>query len=132
MTTATAIEVTRTYLEMRDPSELNGAQLDDPRIRIEEQPDCSVELFRFLYAEGKRKDDPAAVIKGPKRGRALPKVLSIAEVDRLLAQARSDAEDTKLTDAARLRAARLLCLLETIYATGLRVSELVALPASAA
>jgi integrase/recombinase XerD len=90
------------------------------------------QLFRFLYAEGKRKDDPAAVLEGPKRGRALPKVLSIAEVDRLLTQARADADDDKLSDAARLRAARLLCLLETVYATGLRVSELVALPAAAA
>jgi integrase/recombinase XerD len=90
------------------------------------------QLFRFLYAEGKRGDDPAAVLEGPKRGRALPKVLSIAEVDRLLKQVRSDAEDEKLAPASRLRAARLLCLLETVYATGLRVSELVALPASAA
>jgi integrase/recombinase XerD len=90
------------------------------------------QLFRFLYAEGKRSDDPAAVLEGPKRGRALPKVLSIAEVDRLLTQARSDAEDAKQAPAARLRAARLLCLLETVYATGLRVSELVALPAAAA
>jgi integrase/recombinase XerD len=90
------------------------------------------QLFRFLYAEGHRADDPAAVLEGPKRGRALPKVLTIAEVDRLLAQARRDAEDAKLTNAARLRALRLQCLLETVYATGLRVSELVALPASAA
>ncbi len=90
------------------------------------------QLYRFLYAEGKRADDPAAVLEGPKRGRSLPKVLSIAEVDQLLTQARADAEDGKLSDAARLRAARLLCLLETVYATGLRVSELVALPASAA
>ena len=90
------------------------------------------QLFRFLYAEGKRSDDPAAVLEGPKRGRSLPKVLTIAEVDKLLAQARADAEDEKQTAAARLRAARLLCLLEVVYATGLRVSELVALPASAA
>ena len=46
------------------------------------------QLYRFLYAEGRRADDPSAVIEGPKRGRALPKVLTIAEVDRLLAQAR--------------------------------------------
>jgi integrase/recombinase XerD len=90
------------------------------------------QLFRFLYAEGKRADDPAAVLEGPKRGRNLPKVLSIAEVDRLLMQARADTENATLSGAARLRAARLLCLLETVYATGLRVSELVALPASAA
>ena len=90
------------------------------------------QLYRFLYAEGKRADDPAAVLEGPKRGRALPKVLTIAEVDRLLAQARANADDTTQAPAARLRAARLLSLLETVYATGLRVSELVALPASAA
>ena len=90
------------------------------------------QLFRFLYAEGKRGDDPAAVLEGPKRGRSLPKVLSIAEVDKLLADARAAAEDEAQAPAARLRAARLLCLLEVVYATGLRVSELVALPASAA
>jgi integrase/recombinase XerD len=90
------------------------------------------QLYRFLYAEGKRSDDPAAVLEGPKRARTLPKVLSIAEVDGLLTQARTQAEDTKSPPAVRLRAARLLCLLEVVYATGLRVSELVALPASAA
>lgn len=90
------------------------------------------QLYRFLYAEGKRSDDPAAVLEGPKRARTLPKVLSIAEVDGLLAQARGNAENAEQPPAARLRAARLLCLLEVVYATGLRVSELVALPASAA
>ena len=90
------------------------------------------QLYRFLYAEGKRSDDPAAVLEGPKRGRALPKILNIAEVGTLLAQARANAEDIKQPAAQRLRAARLLCLLEAVYATGLRVSELVALPASAA
>jgi integrase/recombinase XerD len=90
------------------------------------------QLYRFLYAEGKRGDDPAAVLEGPRRGRSLPKVLSIAEVDALLAQARKEMEDTEAPAGKRLRAARLLCLLEVVYATGLRVSELVALPASAA
>jgi integrase/recombinase XerD len=90
------------------------------------------QLFRFLYAEGHRGDDPAAVLEGPKRGRALPKVLSIKDVDRLLEAARGGMTDEKATTAQRLRAARMLCLLETVYATGLRVSELVALPASAA
>src|SRR5438270_1750359 len=46
-------------------------------------------LFRFLLNERIRTDDPAAVLSGPKRGRALPKVLSIAEVDRLLARAKA-------------------------------------------
>jgi integrase/recombinase XerD len=90
------------------------------------------QLYRFLYAEGRRGDDPSAVIEGPKRGRALPKVLSIAEVDRLLAQARSEMSKPEQPTAERLRAARLTCLIEVLYATGLRVSELVALPRSAA
>lgn len=51
MDAATAIEVTRTYLEMREASALQAALLDDPLIRIEAQPDCSVELFRRLYVE---------------------------------------------------------------------------------
>src|SRR6266446_5870351 len=90
------------------------------------------QLYRFLYAEGRRADDPSAVIEGPKRGRALPKVLTIAEVDRLLAQARTDMDKADQPALARLRAARLACLIELLYATGLRVSELVALPISAA
>src|SRR5258706_13442303 len=90
------------------------------------------QLYRFLYAEGHRRDDPAAVIEGPKRGRVLPKVLSIAEVDRLLAAAHAGAGDAARSDAERLRALRLACLLEVLYATGLRVSELIALPATAA
>ena len=90
------------------------------------------QLYRFLYAEGRRGDDPSAVIEGPKRGRTLPKVLSIAEVDRLLAQARGDMNREHQSPLGRLRAARLTCLIEVLYATGLRVSELVTLPVSAA
>ena len=90
------------------------------------------QLHRFLYAEGLRGDDPAAVLTGPKRGRPLPKVLSIAEVDRLLLAARQGADDRALRLPQRLRMVRLACLLEVVYATGLRVSELVALPHSAA
>ena len=66
------------------------------------------QLYRFLYAEGNRADDPAAVLEGPKRGRALPKILSIAEVDRLLSAARANADERGQPPAERLRAARLL------------------------
>jgi integrase/recombinase XerD len=90
------------------------------------------QLYRFLYAEGHRGDDPSAVIEGPKRGRTLPKVLGIAEVDRLLAAARAGIEQAERPLLERVRAARLTCLIEVLYATGLRVSELVALPVSAA
>jgi integrase/recombinase XerD len=88
------------------------------------------QLYRFLYAEGRRGDDPAAVLEGPRRSRPLPKVVSIADIDRLLAQAKAGMAAEHLPQ--RLRAARLTCLLEVLYATGLRVSELVTLPLSAA
>jgi integrase/recombinase XerD len=88
------------------------------------------QLYRFLYSEGHRGDDPAAVIEGPKRGRSLPKVLSVKQVDDLLTCAHDNARNTSKPE--RLRAARLACLLEVLYATGLRVSELVALPEAAA
>src|SRR5262249_53592870 len=61
------------------------------------------QLYRFLYAEGHRRDDPAAVIEGPKRGRPLPKVLSISEVDRLLAAAHAGAADPPPSRRARPR-----------------------------
>jgi integrase/recombinase XerD len=89
-------------------------------------------LFRFLLGEGLRKDDPAAILTGPKRTRPLPKVLSIADVDRLLAHAKTDIERCGDKPPEKLRTTRLACLLEVLYATGLRVSELVALPLSAA
>jgi integrase/recombinase XerD len=89
-------------------------------------------LFRFLINERIRGDDPAAILSGPKRGCGLPKVLSIADVDRLLARAKALSEDAAMTASQRLRAMRLYCLLEVLYATGLRVSELVALPRAAA
>jgi integrase/recombinase XerD len=88
------------------------------------------QLYRFLYAEDYRADDPAAVLEGPKRERALPKTLTLAEVDHLLRVVGTT--DPALPLPARLRAVRLACLVEILYATGLRVSELVALPISAA
>lgn len=88
-------------------------------------------LFRFLLNERIRSDDPAAILSGPKRGRGLPKVLSISDVDRLLTRAKELAAVPQASASQRLRALRLYCLLEVLYATGLRVSELVALPLSA-
>ncbi len=89
-------------------------------------------LYRFLLNERIRADDPAAILSGPKRGRGLPKVLSIADVDRLLSRAKTLTEAPEATAPQRLRALRLYCLLEVLYATGLRVSELVTLPRAAA
>ena len=88
-------------------------------------------LYRFLLNERIRSDDPAAILSGPKRGRGLPKVLSISDVDRMLTKARDLAQAADASSLQRLRGLRLYCLLEVLYATGLRVSELVSLPLSA-
>jgi integrase/recombinase XerD len=90
------------------------------------------QFHRFLFSEGRRADDPAAILEGPRRGRPLPKVLGTEEVERLLEASREGSEDEARSLGERLRAARTFCLLEILYATGLRVSELVALPKSAA
>jgi integrase/recombinase XerD len=109
------------------------AALADRRLRaatVARRLSAIRQLYRFLYAEGRRRDDPAAVLEGPKRPRALPKTLTIGEVDRLLRAAAHFDPGAPLP--LRLRAARLGCMVEMLYATGLRVSELVSLPAAAA
>lgn len=93
---------------------------------------CIRQFFRFLYSANHRGDDPCAIIEGPRRGRALPKILTVEEVDRLLAAAHAAMEDAAGSLPARLRAIRMNCLLELLYGTGLRVSELIALPLRAA
>jgi integrase/recombinase XerD len=90
------------------------------------------QFHKHLYLEGRRDDDPTLAIEGPRRARPLPKVLSVAEVDRLIAAAREGLEAPERPPRARLATARMACLIELIYASGLRVSELVALPKSAA
>jgi integrase/recombinase XerD len=84
------------------------------------------QFYKFLVAEGAVKNDPAAGLTGPKRTRPLPRVLSIAEVDRLIEAAakRVDGQDGR----DLFRALRFQCLIEMLYATGMRVSELVSLP----
>jgi integrase/recombinase XerD len=82
------------------------------------------QLYRFAHDEGWRQDNPTLQIKGPTKQRALPGTLSIAEVDALLAAAESHGK----SPADRLRNT---CLLQILYATGLRVSELVTLPIAA-
>lgn len=89
------------------------------------------QLHAFLYREGRRSEDPTAVIEGPKRSRPLPKTMSMDAVDRLLAVAAEGIADPDRPRTERIAAARLSALLELAYATGLRVSELVTLPANA-
>ena len=86
------------------------------------------QLFRFLAAEGYIPEDPASAFAGPKRPRRLPRTLSAAEVDRLIETARRSVDGTMGRD--RVRALRLHALIEMLYATGMRVSELVTLPRS--
>lgn len=86
------------------------------------------QFFKFLTSEGVVDADPAAGLSGPKKARSLPKVLSVAEVDRLIEVAAS--RIAGLEGRELFRALRFLCLLEILYATGMRVSELVSLPRS--
>ena len=80
------------------------------------------QFYRFVLGEGWRADDPSRRVDAPKKGRPLPKVLSREEVSGLIAAA-----------AARdgSQGLRLECMIELIYASGLRVSELLALPLTA-
>ena len=88
------------------------------------------QFHKFLCADNLRGDDPTRIIASPKSARALPKVLSIGEVDKLLKQAEEEASKAEDPDKRAL-ALRLYVLLELLYATGLRVSELVSLRRSA-
>ena len=83
---------------------------------------CLRQFFRFLFNDGIRTDDPTTVLDGVRRTRPLPKILSEAEVDALLVAARA---------VDGIAGLRLVALLELLYATGLRVSELVSLQTSA-
>ena len=80
------------------------------------------QFYRFLYEDRLRSDDPTTGLESPRQGRPLPKILSEDEVERLLAAARADPSPEGV---------RLATLLELLYATGLRVSELVSLPLAA-
>jgi integrase/recombinase XerD len=88
------------------------------------------QFFKFLYAEGLRSDDPTGTLDSPKKGRPLPKTMSEADTGRLLDRAALEAGDG--ADGDRLAALRLHALVEVLYATGLRVSELVGLPVTVA
>ena len=85
------------------------------------------QFYKFLYAEGLRTDDPTGILDAPKKARTLPKTLSIEHVTRLIGQAEAEAKSGKGDAMANLR---MHALIELLYATGMRVSELVSLPAS--
>lgn len=83
------------------------------------------QFYRFLYSEGLRSDDPTGIIDAPKKGLSLPKTMSVAEVTKLL---RIAAEEAAIAGPGQLARIRMHLLLELLYATGMRVSELVSLP----
>lgn len=133
------------YLEFLGGRALEGVSADDIRAWLTDLSERGLkassaarrlsavrQFHRFLYTEGFAPNDPTAAIQGPRLGRPLPKVISVADVERLITTAREACEREEMTPAARLRALRMRCLIEMLYATGLRVSELIALPPSAA
>lgn len=89
------------------------------------------QFYKFLYTEGLRNDDPTGIIDAPKKRQSLPKVLSEKQVSQLLELSEAEIQQCSTEKSGDyLRALRLHALLETLYATGLRVSELVSLPVS--
>ncbi|PCI87061.1 MAG: tyrosine recombinase [Hyphomicrobiales bacterium] len=85
------------------------------------------QFFKFLHQEKYVANNPADIIDSPRKPRPLPKIMSIDEVNQLLFAAKNNAENTKQTAAKIQKYRRFYCLLEILYATGLRVSELVGL-----
>src|SRR6185295_8281017 len=81
-------------------------------------------FYAFLYADGIRRDDPCGAVEAPRLSRALPKILSTADALKLVEAARVEADKGP-------EGARLLCIVEMLYASGLRVSELTSLPLAA-
>jgi integrase/recombinase XerD len=90
------------------------------------------QFHKHLFVEGLRADDPSVSLEGPRRRRPLPKTLTVVEVERLIATAREGLDDSERPARERLTEARMACLIELLYASGLRVSELIALPRSTA
>jgi len=80
------------------------------------------QLFLFMFREGLREDNPAKNIESPRLPQTLPKILSDKQVEQLLDTAEQAAA------SGTLKALRTHALLETLYATGLRITELVSLP----
>ena len=88
------------------------------------------QFHKFLCSDQIRPDDPTRIVASPRRRRPLPNVLSVAEVDRLLSTAEAEA-NADVSEQKQIAALRLYVLLELLYATGMRVSELVSLKRSA-
>ncbi len=115
----------RAYLSARGAEGLKASSLARRLSSIRQ-------FHKHLYAEGMRRDDPTLAIEGPSRGRPLPKLLTVEDVERLIAAARNGFDDPGRPVRERLAFTRMTCLIELIYASGLRVSEVLSLPKSVA
>jgi len=89
------------------------------------------QFYKFLYTEGLRPDEPSTQIDSPKKHKSLPKIMSEAQVGRLLDYAAAEAAAEGATATVHKRAVRLYTLIEMLYATGLRITELISLPVRA-
>jgi integrase/recombinase XerD len=120
---ATTVDLKAYLQDLSEKTHTKGANKSKIAVRtVARRLSALRQFYRYLVSENVRKDDPTTTIESPKQGRTLPKTLSESEVSALIkaASAGGGAEAT-----------RLVCLLEMLYATGLRVSELVGLPMSA-
>ena len=119
------VQHVQAYLSSRGADGLSAASLARRLSAVRQ-------FHKHLYAEGHRRDDPTLPIEGPRRGRPLPRVLTVEHVDRLIRTAREGIDASGRPLRERLAAARTTCLIELIYGSGLRISEALGLPKSAA
>ena len=114
----------KSYLkELAEKIHVKGANKSKIAVRtVARRLSALRQFYRYMVSENARTDDPTSTIESPKQGRTLPKTLSESEVTQLIKTAAASGGSENL---------RLVCLLEMLYATGLRVSELVGLPLSA-
>ncbi len=126
----------RTPLDAGDPDiralSVEGAEKGLKPASVARRLSAIKQFHKHLFVEGLRPDDPALALEGPRRSRPLPKVLAVAEVEKLINVAREGLDDPARPARERLAAARMGCLIELLYASGLRVSELLSLPRSVA
>lgn len=114
----------KAYLkDLAEKTHIKGANKSKIAVRtVARRLSALRQFYRYMVSENSRQDDPTSTIESPKQGRTLPKTLSESEVSQLIKTAAT---------AGGAESTRLVCLLEMLYATGLRVSELVGLPLSA-
>jgi integrase/recombinase XerD len=126
----------RTPLDAGDPDiralSAQGAEKGLKPASVARRLSAIKQFHKHLFIEGLRTDDPTLALEGPRRSRPLPKVLGLAEVEKLIEVAREGLDDPARPARERLAAARMGCLIELLYASGLRVSELISLPRSVA